>query len=92
MLVHAKNAEDKLVAEGYGVKRYPVIYNDFVIVGPKESSTTFSDKVTIEEVFEEIAKTKSNEQFQVERDIRKLLIHPSIKVKRASLKVLKILR
>ena len=32
MLVHAKNAEDKLVAEGYGVKRYPVMYNDFVIM------------------------------------------------------------
>lgn len=59
MLVHAKNAEDKLVAEGYGVKRYPVMYNDFVIVGPKKSTTTFSDKASIEEVLEEISKTKS---------------------------------
>jgi len=59
MLVHAKNAEDKFVSEGYGVKRYSVMYNDFVIVGPKESTTTFSDKASIEEVLEEIAKTKS---------------------------------
>jgi len=59
MLVHAKSAEDKIVAEGYGVKRYPVMYNDFVIVGPKESAFAFSDKATIEEVLEEIAKTKS---------------------------------
>ena len=59
MLVHAKNAEDKFVSEGYGVKRYSVMYNDFVIVGPKESTTTFSDKALIEEVLEEIAKTKS---------------------------------
>jgi len=59
MLVHAKSAEDKIVAEGYGVKRYPVMYNDFVIVGPKNSTSAFSDKTTIEEALEEIAKTKS---------------------------------
>ena len=35
LFVHAKSAEDKFVAEGYGVKRTDVMYNDFVIVGPK---------------------------------------------------------
>ncbi len=59
MLVHAKAAEEKIVAEGYGVKRYPVMYNDFVIVGPKESKVTFAGKKTIEEVLEIIATTKS---------------------------------
>ena len=34
LLVHAKAAEEQLVAEGYGVARYDVMYNDFVIVGP----------------------------------------------------------
>ena len=34
VLVHAKAAEDKFVADGWGVKRIPVMYNDFVIVGP----------------------------------------------------------
>jgi len=33
--VHAKSAEEKFIAEGYGVKRFPVMYNDFVLVGPK---------------------------------------------------------
>ena len=33
--VHARSAEDKFVAEGEGVKRFPVMYNDFVLVGPK---------------------------------------------------------
>jgi tungstate transport system substrate-binding protein len=33
--VHARSAEDKFLAEGYGVKRFPVMYNDFVLVGPK---------------------------------------------------------
>ncbi|HEX6007612.1 MAG TPA: extracellular solute-binding protein [Burkholderiales bacterium] len=35
VFVHAKAAEEKFVAEGYGVKRLPVMYNDFVLVGPK---------------------------------------------------------
>ena len=34
LLVHAKPAEEQFVAEGYGVERYDVMYNDFVIVGP----------------------------------------------------------
>jgi len=34
LLVHAKPAEEKFVAEGYGVQRHDVMYNDFVIVGP----------------------------------------------------------
>ncbi len=33
-LVHAKVLEEKFVAEGYGLQRVPLMYNDFVIVGP----------------------------------------------------------
>jgi tungstate transport system substrate-binding protein len=33
--VHARPAEEKFIAEGAGVKRYPVMYNDFILVGPK---------------------------------------------------------
>jgi len=36
LLVHAKPAEQKFVAEGYGVARNDVMYNDFVIVGPAD--------------------------------------------------------
>ena len=35
VFVHAKAAEEKFVSEGHGVKRYPVMYNDFVLIGPK---------------------------------------------------------
>jgi len=35
VFVHARAAEEKFVAEGYGVKRLPVMYNDFVLIGPK---------------------------------------------------------
>lgn len=35
VFVHAKAAEEKFIREGYGVKRHSVMYNDFVLVGPK---------------------------------------------------------
>jgi tungstate transport system substrate-binding protein len=35
VFVHAKSEEDKFLAEGFGVKRYPVMYNDFVLIGPR---------------------------------------------------------
>jgi tungstate transport system substrate-binding protein len=35
VFVHAKSAELQFLAEGQGVKRYPVMYNDFVLIGPK---------------------------------------------------------
>src|SRR5215469_15791566 len=35
VFVHAKSAEEKFLAEGQGVKRNPVMYNDFVLIGPK---------------------------------------------------------
>jgi len=35
VFVHAKSAEEKFLADGFGVKRYPVMYNDFVLIGPK---------------------------------------------------------
>jgi tungstate transport system substrate-binding protein len=35
LFVHAKAAEEKFVKDGYGGPRHPVMYNDFVVVGPK---------------------------------------------------------
>jgi tungstate transport system substrate-binding protein len=35
VFVHAKAPEEKFVADGFGVKRYPVMYNDFILIGPK---------------------------------------------------------
>ena len=38
VFVHAKAQEEKFVAEGFGVKRFDVMYNDFVLIGPKSRS------------------------------------------------------
>ena len=35
VFVHAKAQEEKFLAEGFGVKRFDVMYNDFVLIGPK---------------------------------------------------------
>ena len=42
LLVHAKTAEEKFVAEGFGVSRHDVMYNDFILVGPPEDSASIS--------------------------------------------------
>ncbi len=35
VFVHAKVLEEKFVADGFGLKRFDVMYNDFVLIGPK---------------------------------------------------------
>ena len=35
VFVHARPQEEKFVAEGFGVKRFAVMYNDFILIGPK---------------------------------------------------------
>jgi tungstate transport system substrate-binding protein len=44
VFVHAKSAEEKFLAEGFGVKRYPVMYNDFVVIGPKNDPAGIKGK------------------------------------------------
>jgi tungstate transport system substrate-binding protein len=44
VFVHDKVAEEKFIAEGYGVKRQEVMYNDFVVVGPKAPFVSRGDK------------------------------------------------
>lgn len=55
VLVHAKSSEEEFVANGFGEKRYPVMYNDFIIVGPQEPIAPTSD---IKAVFQQILDEK----------------------------------
>jgi tungstate transport system substrate-binding protein len=48
VLVHDQAAEEKFVAEGFGVKRIPVMYNDFVIVGPGDDPARIAGSDTLE--------------------------------------------
>lgn len=52
LLVHSKADEETYVAEGYGVKRFDVMYNDYVVVGPKDGVACNED---VSETFKAIA-------------------------------------
>jgi tungstate transport system substrate-binding protein len=57
VFVHDRPAEDKFMAEGFGVKRYDVMYNDFVIIGPKADPAHISGGKDVVEAFRKIAAT-----------------------------------
>jgi tungstate transport system substrate-binding protein len=59
LLVHAKPDEEKFVAEGYGVKRFDLMYNDFVIVGPAKDPAKVGGKKDAAAALRKIAKTKA---------------------------------
>lgn len=48
LFVHDQVAEEKFVADGWGVKRYPVMYNDFILVGPKADPAGTQGKDIVE--------------------------------------------
>ena len=48
VFVHDKVAEEKFVAEGYGVKRQEVMYNDFIVIGPKADPANAAGKDILE--------------------------------------------
>ena len=59
LLVHAKPAEEKFVAEGYGVARFDVMYNDFIMVGPPTDPAQIKGMQDAPAAFKKIAETKS---------------------------------
>jgi tungstate transport system substrate-binding protein len=54
VFVHAKAAEEKFLAEGHGVKRFPVMYNDFVLIGPKSDPAKIAGGKDILEALKKI--------------------------------------
>ena len=55
VLVHARSLEDKFVANGFGVNRRDVMYNDFVIIGPASDPAHVKGAKTAAEAFKRIA-------------------------------------
>jgi tungstate transport system substrate-binding protein len=54
VFVHDQAAEEKFVAEGYGVERKPVMYNDFVLVGPKSDPAKVAGSKDILDAFRRV--------------------------------------
>jgi tungstate transport system substrate-binding protein len=59
ILVHARKLEDKFVADGFGVNRRDVMYNDFVIIGPANDPAGVRSAKTSAEAFKKIAAHQS---------------------------------
>ena len=55
LFVHHRPSEEKFVAEGFGVKRFDVMYNDFVIVGPSADLVGVRGCATAADAFKQIA-------------------------------------
>jgi tungstate transport system substrate-binding protein len=55
VLAHAKSLEEKFVAEGFGTKRIPLMYNDFVIAGPQDDPAGIKGMKGATEAFGRIA-------------------------------------
>jgi tungstate transport system substrate-binding protein len=59
VLVHSKPDEEKFVAEGWGMERHDVMYNDFVIVGPASDPAGIAGLKKADEAFKKIAEVKA---------------------------------
>jgi tungstate transport system substrate-binding protein len=55
VFVHARSLEDKFVADGFGVDRRDVMYNDFVLIGPGEDPAGVGKTNTVADAFRAIA-------------------------------------
>ena len=59
VLVHDKEAEEKFIADGFGVKRFEVMYNDFVLIGPKRDPARLAGGKDIVAAYNKIADAKA---------------------------------
>lgn len=59
LLVHSRPSEEKFVADGYGLSRFDVMYNDFVIVGPGTDPAGIAGTSDVETALQKIAASKS---------------------------------
>jgi tungstate transport system substrate-binding protein len=59
LLVHSRAAEDKFVADGHAKARFDVMYNDFILVGPKEDPANAAGMSTAKDAFKAIMDAKA---------------------------------
>ena len=59
LLVHAREAEDKFIQDGYGVNRRDVMYNDFIILGPANDSANIKEEKSAASALVKISNQKS---------------------------------
>ncbi|MDD3268350.1 MAG: substrate-binding domain-containing protein [Syntrophomonadaceae bacterium] len=59
LLVHSRAAEDKFIADGYGINRKDVMHNEFLVVGPASDPAKIKGMTDVTAAFKKIAEAKS---------------------------------
>ena len=59
LLVHSRKAEDAFIADGYGVERFPVMFNDFILVGPHSDPAGIASAASGAEALQRIYDSQS---------------------------------
>lgn len=84
ILVHARSLEDQFVAEGYGTKRYQIMHNDFVLLGPAEDVAKIKGEKDVLTSLEKIAFSRVSFVSRGDRSgthIREMSLWKALKVK-----------
>ncbi len=59
LIVHHRDSEERFVAEGYGLQRHALMYNDFVLLGPENDPARVTEAPDFLEVLQRIAQSRS---------------------------------
>ncbi|MEL0106367.1 MAG: substrate-binding domain-containing protein [Rhodospirillaceae bacterium] len=59
LIVHHRSSEEKFVADGYGIERFDLMYNDFILVGPKNDPARIKGLTGIDAALQKIASSKT---------------------------------
>ena len=59
LLVHHRPSEDKFISQGYGVTRYDLMYNDYILVGPRDDPASVLSATNVIGAVQRIAQNKS---------------------------------
>ncbi|MDW3094886.1 MAG: substrate-binding domain-containing protein [Gammaproteobacteria bacterium] len=59
LIVHEKNREQEFVSQGYGIERHELMYNDFILIGPKSDPAAVLETSDVIEALQKISQTQS---------------------------------
>lgn len=59
LLVHSKKAEEQFVADGFGIERFDLMYNDFILIGPESNPANIEPTDSITQTLQKIIETQS---------------------------------
>lgn len=59
LLVHSKKAEEQFVADGFGIERFDLMYNDFILIGPESNPANIKPTDSVTQTLNKVIETQS---------------------------------